>query len=258
MSDIMDAATITSDGALIPAQVVNLARRIRALVEKGDRAAEKAEQFYKAAGIHIKEIKQKQSEHWETIVREQCGVGRSRAYELMAIADGKTTLEKVRADTNDRQKVHRAKSESVMSRTPQPGSAREPAGAEVAADWIKELKGINRQISKIEGCVEKNLTKLEDIEIDVLVDKALKGAEAARSLSQTVKAQNPAEPAGAPPPETAAEPADPDEINKRVGCLANTIRRHIEGLPPGDIGRFFTTLRDCIEVIELSMRAEVA
>jgi hypothetical protein len=57
------------------------------------------------------------SNEWETIVREQCGLGRSRAYELMAIADGKTTLEKVRATTNERKKVHRAKSESVPERT---------------------------------------------------------------------------------------------------------------------------------------------
>ena len=38
----------------------------------------------------------------------------------MAIADGRTTLEKVRAGANERQRVHRAKSESVTSRTPDP------------------------------------------------------------------------------------------------------------------------------------------
>src|SRR5262249_14808659 len=73
-------APVTRNGALIPAQVMTLTRRINALVEKGDRAAEKAEQFYKAAGIHIKEIKQRESEHWETIVRDKCSLGRSRAY----------------------------------------------------------------------------------------------------------------------------------------------------------------------------------
>ena len=35
----------------------------------------------------------------------------------MAIADGKTTLEKVRAGSNERKRVHRAKSESVPERT---------------------------------------------------------------------------------------------------------------------------------------------
>jgi hypothetical protein len=105
----------------IPAEALTLARRVKALVEKGDRAAEKAEQFYKSAGLHIKEIKQKYSEHWEIIVRDRCGLGRSRAYELMAIADGRTTLERVRAGATERQKIRRAKS-SVTSRTPEPGS----------------------------------------------------------------------------------------------------------------------------------------
>jgi len=99
------------------AAVSALARRVKVLIEKGDRAAEKAEQFYKAAGIHIRQIKEQSLDDWETVVREQCNIGRSRAYELMAIADGKTTLEKVRAGSNERKRVHRAKSESVPERT---------------------------------------------------------------------------------------------------------------------------------------------
>jgi hypothetical protein len=105
----------------IPAQVLTLVRRIKALIEKGDRAAEKAEQFYKAAGIHIREIKE-QSDEWETIVREQCGLGRSRAYELMAIADGKTTLEKVRDRSNRSSKISHAKKSAVQRTEPEPGS----------------------------------------------------------------------------------------------------------------------------------------
>src|SRR5262249_42373504 len=126
------------DEAPTPA-VLTLVRRIKALIEKADRAADKAEQLYKAAGIHIKEIKE-QCEDWETIVREQCGLGRSRAYELMAIADGKMTLEKVRAETNERKKVHRAKSESVPERTepepkpePLPSPQPEPVGHRATA-----------------------------------------------------------------------------------------------------------------------------
>ena len=116
--------------------VETLVRHVKALIEKGDKAAEKAEQFYKSAGIHIKEIKQ-QSEDWETIVREQCNIGRSRAYELMAIADGRTTLEKVRASTNERQKVHRAKpeQESVTSRTePEPVAPRVTGSQEAGVE----------------------------------------------------------------------------------------------------------------------------
>jgi hypothetical protein len=110
---------IAEEGPVSVPAVMALARRVKALVEKGDRAADKAEQFYKAAGIHIKEIKEQCPLNWEGIVQHRCGIGRSRAYELMAIADGRTTLEKVRASTNDRKKVHRAKSKSVPERTEQ-------------------------------------------------------------------------------------------------------------------------------------------
>jgi len=56
----------------------------------------------------------------EAIVRDECGIGRSRAYELMAIADGRTTLEKVRASINERQKIHKARSQSVITDKPEP------------------------------------------------------------------------------------------------------------------------------------------
>ena len=49
-----------------------------------------------------------------------------------------------------------------------------------------------------------------------------------------------------------------DEIYRRVGYVANTIRRQLEGLSYSDVERFFATLRDCVDVLELALRAEVA
>jgi hypothetical protein len=168
--DRRNAPPVTRDGALIPAQVLTLTRRINALVEKGDRAAEKAEQFYKAAGIHIKEIKQRESEHWEAIVRDKCGLGRSRAYELMAIADGKTTLEKVRADTNERKKVHRAKPESVPERTEPAVVARATGSAEISVEQrqadMARLGGPDEtgvdEVDKRIDCVTKTILRHVD------------------------------------------------------------------------------------------------
>jgi uncharacterized protein YdaT len=116
---------------------LSITRRIKALIEKGDKAAEKAEQFYKAAGIHVKEIKE-QSEDWETIVREQCGLGRSRAYELMAIADGRTTLEKVRDRSNRSSKISHAKKSAVQRTEPEPV---DPRVAEVIEGLAKGTTG---------------------------------------------------------------------------------------------------------------------
>jgi hypothetical protein len=105
-----------------------LARRARALIEKADNAAEKAEQFYKSAGLTIKEIKDKFPKQWEAIVRDEIHIGRSRAYELMLIADGKATLATIRQRTNERQKALKAKSSVITDRpavSPAPRSLRE-------------------------------------------------------------------------------------------------------------------------------------
>jgi hypothetical protein len=78
-----------------------LAKTIKALVEKADKAKEKAEQFYIAAGLHLITLK---AEHkgtwteWEKLVKKKCGLAKSRASELMRIAGGHTTLAEVRSN----------------------------------------------------------------------------------------------------------------------------------------------------------------
>jgi hypothetical protein len=119
----------------------------------------------------------------------------------MAIADGKTTLEKVRADTNERKKVHRAKPESVPERT-------EPAV-------------VPRGTSSAEISVEQRQADMARLD----------------------------------------EPADEaavDEVDKRIGCVTNTILRHVNGLSRGETERFLAALRDQIDDIERDLRDVVA
>jgi len=91
--------------------------KIKAHIDKGDKAkaqaehaAGKAEQHYIAAGQHLKQLK---AEHegsfaeWEELLKDKIGIGKSRASELMQIADGTKTVEQVRADTNQRKIEHR-------------------------------------------------------------------------------------------------------------------------------------------------------
>jgi hypothetical protein len=54
-------------------------------------------------GGHIAAIKAAEPNDWEAIVKTRCGISRSRAYELMAIADGTKTVEQTRHETNARQ-----------------------------------------------------------------------------------------------------------------------------------------------------------
>src|SRR5262249_17762566 len=73
------------------------------------KAADKAEQHYIAAGQYLKTLK---AEHggtwteWERLLKAKVGIGKSRASELMMIADGRKTLADVRAGIAQRLKRH--------------------------------------------------------------------------------------------------------------------------------------------------------
>jgi hypothetical protein len=91
-----------------------LVRTIKAHIAKGDHAAEKSEQHYISAGQHLKTLKSQHEDaggtwaQWESILREKIGIGKSRASELMQIADGRKTVERVRTETAERTAKTRA------------------------------------------------------------------------------------------------------------------------------------------------------
>jgi len=71
---------------------------IKAHVAKGDKAAEKSEQHYIAAGQHLKTLKAQMPKgiKWEQYIEDLgIGIGRSRANELIQIADGRKTVEEL-------------------------------------------------------------------------------------------------------------------------------------------------------------------
>src|SRR4051812_23230532 len=78
-----------------------LGRLIKAQCEAGDRATEKAEDHYRSAGLRLLEAKERVSNTpgmtWIRFLEECCSIKRSRADELIAIADGKITLVELRA-----------------------------------------------------------------------------------------------------------------------------------------------------------------
>jgi hypothetical protein len=86
-----------------------LVRLIKEHIAKGDKAAEKSEQHYIAAGQHLKTLKANHGgtwAEWEALLKDRIGIGKSRASELMQIADGRKTVEEVRADTAERVREH--------------------------------------------------------------------------------------------------------------------------------------------------------
>src|SRR5262249_48798993 len=74
---------------------------------------EKAEQHYIAAGLHLKTLKADHTgnwTNWEKLLKTKIGIGKTRASELMQIADGRKTVEEVRAVTSKRTRESRKRS----------------------------------------------------------------------------------------------------------------------------------------------------
>lgn len=99
-----------------------LVHTIKVLIEKGDKASEKAEQFYIAAGQHLKTLKGDKPEGitWEQFL-EDAGlkISRSRADKLIQIADGRTTVEEVK----EKNKVANSKLRSLSRDSEEEGDS---------------------------------------------------------------------------------------------------------------------------------------
>jgi len=89
-----------------------LVRSIKAHISKGTQLGAKSEQHYISAGLHLKTLKAQHGGNWaqwEKLLREKIGIGKSRASELMQIADGRKTNDEVRAETSHRAQEHRGR-----------------------------------------------------------------------------------------------------------------------------------------------------
>lgn len=125
-----------------------LIRTIKTLIEKGDKASEKAEQFYIAAGQHLKTLKGEKPEGitWEQFL-EDAGlkISRSRADKLIQIADGRTTVEEVK----EKNKIANSKLRSLSRDSEEDEPESLPAAisfeqskpAEVEDFWDSEKEG---------------------------------------------------------------------------------------------------------------------
>ena len=74
---------------------------VKAYIQKGDHAADKAEQYYRSAGQHLEELKEVGAHKvlgltWEHFTKEKCGISAQRAHELRQIADGTISLAQLR------------------------------------------------------------------------------------------------------------------------------------------------------------------
>lgn len=78
-------------------------REIKARVEAGDKALDKAEQHYIAAGIQLleaqKRLKETREMRWSAFLFSHVRLSDTQARRYMALADGSTTLDKMREES---------------------------------------------------------------------------------------------------------------------------------------------------------------
>jgi hypothetical protein len=145
-------------------------RAIKAHIAKGDKANDKAEQHYIAAGLHLTTLKKLHDAvggtwaEWEQLLKTTIGIGKSRASELMQIADGRKSVEQVRADSTERKANERKRISlrDVTESTPDLEAAAEAADSAepitakfAAADAVAEkLRAAEIKIMGLEAELE--------------------------------------------------------------------------------------------------------
>jgi hypothetical protein len=104
-------------------------------------------------GGHILAIKAAVPNEWETVVKVRCGISRSRAFELMRIADGTKTAEQTRRETNARKIKYRA-NQAVRSGT-------DTEITELKAAHRRELADARTRIAEAEKARERQAVRFE-------------------------------------------------------------------------------------------------
>jgi hypothetical protein len=108
----------------ISASVEMLGQNIVARIATGDKNRAKADEMYKSAGLQLIEARERVPD-FKAFLRDHCdGLSRSRAYELIKIADGKT--EEVRSNNRVRDLRRREKQGGVRGSRTRVLSAEKP------------------------------------------------------------------------------------------------------------------------------------
>jgi hypothetical protein len=105
-----------------------LIKEIKAHLASAEKSADKAEQQYQAVGLKLRKLKalKPANVNWRAYVKQHFDIGKTRARELMLIADGRTTLDKVRADAKQRMKTIRNRRRSERSERRSRSGCRSP------------------------------------------------------------------------------------------------------------------------------------
>lgn len=148
-------------GMLIPIDTIG--REIKARIEAGDKALDKAEQHYIAAGIQLleakKRLKQTGEMRFSAFLFSYCkGMKETRAYELIALGDGRTTLAEIRAKGAERVARHAEKNRQARAESSVTNgeiACLEPAAVE------SEVEELRLKLARAHEAIKELRSKLE-------------------------------------------------------------------------------------------------
>lgn len=149
-----------------------------------EKAAGKAEEHYRSAGIYLKHAKLRvlktRGLTWERWLKDHCPISRSRADEVIAISDGRQTVEEAKQRHTDRHAREReereagkaAMAERSADRPEKPNVFNEGPSKQQSFDPVKEAEDIQAKAhesrlrvikNRLNGATEDQLKQIEDI-----------------------------------------------------------------------------------------------
>jgi hypothetical protein len=144
----------------------------KAHITAGDKAKEKAEQHYKAAGLYLiaaRERVKSEGKHWVAWLREHVRVAPSTAYEIIAIADGTKTVEDIKKERRDRDWKRREKQKDASDRFREPRKNPDPTtgpttgteGQDILEEVSKDSDTLSRIIARLKRLDQTDLEWVE-------------------------------------------------------------------------------------------------
>jgi hypothetical protein len=112
--------------------------------DKSDQYSDKSDQHAISAGQCLKTLKAEHADtwaEWETLLKTKIGISTGRASELMQVADGRKTVEKLRADKAESVRQARARASSLRSEETTALVKAEQAPADDPAASAENMKG---------------------------------------------------------------------------------------------------------------------
>jgi hypothetical protein len=174
---------------------------IKACIAKGDRAIEQAEDYYKAAGIHLLEararLKESREMRWSAFLFSHARISDDTARRYMALADGSKTLEEIRETAREGMRASRARKTKVAAEAiASPDSANvsgEPLAPPTPAEVTpltssSELAALQKEITDLKATLAERDAEIERLKAFAMADMTGDTYDALRVMYYSVVA----------------------------------------------------------------------